>query len=115
MIQVFMGRILKAIGSILVIFLIFFGVPVLVYSSFQKFLGMVPPAQLIETAIYQEFHAFDRSVATSVNSGAFFPTLTSGPVKVLGLPLKVIAPARSCGIVPPPCQSRPIIGSWHFF
>ena len=53
MIQVFMGRIFKAIGSILVIFLIFFGVPVLVYSSFQKFLGMVPPAQLIETAIYQ--------------------------------------------------------------
>lgn len=36
-----------------VVFLIFFGVPVLVYSFFQKFLGMVPPPQLIETAVYQ--------------------------------------------------------------
>jgi hypothetical protein len=48
-----MGYFLKALGSTMVIFLIFFGVPVLIYSTFQRFLGMVPPAQLIETNVYQ--------------------------------------------------------------
>ncbi len=48
-----MARFFKALGSILVTFLIFFGVPVFVYSSFQRFLGMVPPAQLTQAAVYQ--------------------------------------------------------------
>ena len=48
-----MGNFFKAITSGFIVFLIFFGVPVLVYSSFQRFLGMIPPAQLTETAIYQ--------------------------------------------------------------
>jgi len=48
-----MAGFFKAVASVVVIFLIFFGVPVLVYSIFQKFLGMIPPAQLTEAAIYQ--------------------------------------------------------------
>ena len=48
-----MARFFKAIGSVIVTFLIFFGVPVFVYSSFQRFLGMVPPAQLTQAAVYQ--------------------------------------------------------------
>jgi len=48
-----MANFFKAAASIVVIFLIFFGVPVLIYSIFQKFLGMVPPAQLTHAAIYQ--------------------------------------------------------------
>ena len=49
----FMKNFFKAIFSILILFLVFFGIPVFIYSGFQKFLGMVPPSQLTETAIYQ--------------------------------------------------------------
>ena len=48
-----MTHFIKAVTSIVVTFLIFFGVPVLVYSSFQRFLGMVPPSQLSTVAVYQ--------------------------------------------------------------
>lgn len=48
-----MSHFFKSVGSGFVVFLIFFGAPVFVYSLFQKFLGMAPPAQATETAIYQ--------------------------------------------------------------
>ncbi len=43
----------KALLAITVSFLIFFGVPVLVYSFFQRVLGMVPPSQLMQTTVYK--------------------------------------------------------------
>lgn len=48
-----MGNFFKALASICIIFLIFFGVPIFIYSSFQRFLGMVPPAELSKAVIYQ--------------------------------------------------------------
>ncbi|HBQ20565.1 MAG: hypothetical protein A2Z91_07260 [Deltaproteobacteria bacterium GWA2_38_16] len=48
-----MARFFKAVGALLVTFLIFFGVPVFSYSSFQKIFKMVPPARLNDAAIYQ--------------------------------------------------------------
>lgn len=47
------GRFFKAVVSVIVLFLIFFGIPVLVYSGFERFLGMIPPSELTQTAIYQ--------------------------------------------------------------
>ena len=53
MIPAEMRNFFRAVASVLVIFLIFFGVPVLIYSVFQRFLGMTPPSQLTQAAIYQ--------------------------------------------------------------
>jgi len=47
------SRFFKAVGSVFVVFSIFFGAPVVVYSIFQKVLGMVPPAQAKDAVIYQ--------------------------------------------------------------
>lgn len=48
-----MGKFIKGAACTVVVFFIFFGAPVLVYSSFQRLLGMIPPAELSEAAIYQ--------------------------------------------------------------
>lgn len=48
-----MSRFFKTVGAGFVIFLIFFGTPVVVYSIFQKILGMIPPAPAKDAVIYQ--------------------------------------------------------------
>lgn len=48
-----MAGFFKALLASIVTFLIFFGVPVLVYSFFQRVLGMVPPSQLMQTTVYK--------------------------------------------------------------
>lgn len=48
-----MSHFFKAVGSVFVVFSIFFGAPVVVYSIFQKVLLMAPPAQAKDAAIYQ--------------------------------------------------------------
>lgn len=48
-----MGRFLKSVGSLIVTFFIFFGLPVFIYPFFQRVLKMVPPAELTQENIYQ--------------------------------------------------------------
>ena len=48
-----MGSFFKAVLAVVILFLIFFGIPVLTYSAFQQFLGMIPPSELTQTAVYQ--------------------------------------------------------------